>query len=82
MINPANTNKKIVTFYQQIYSDFEMWRPQGLIGNCPKVNNEDNVMLKGPFETQEIWDRMKACAGDKAPGPNGFSMAFSTSAGT
>ncbi|WMV50440.1 hypothetical protein MTR67_043825 [Solanum verrucosum] len=57
-----------------------MWRPQGLIGNCPKVNNEDNVMLKDPFETQEIWDRMKACAGDKVPGPNGFSMAFSTSA--
>lgn len=50
--NPENTSKKIVTFYQQIYSDFEMWRPQGLIGNCPKVDNEDNVMLKGPFEAQ------------------------------
>lgn len=28
------------------------------------------------IEVREIQDSVKACAGDKAPGPDGFSMAF------
>lgn len=32
--------------------------------------------VDGPFEAQEILESIKACAGDNAPGPDGFSMAF------
>ncbi|WMV20534.1 hypothetical protein MTR67_013919 [Solanum verrucosum] len=33
-------------------------------------------MLQSPFEEQEIWFSVQECAGDKAPGPDGFTMAF------
>lgn len=31
-------------------------------------------MLKAPFEPQQILESIKACAGDKAPGPDGYLM--------
>lgn len=40
------------------------------------ITTEDNSVLQSPFEEQEIWDSVKACAGDKAPGPDGFSVVF------
>ena len=35
-------------------------------------------MLQKEFEDQEIWDWVKLCDSDKAPGPDGFTMAFYT----
>lgn len=43
---------------------------------CPRITDEENQNLLKPFEAQEIWETVKACAGDKAPGPDGYSMAF------
>lgn len=43
--------------------------------DCPVINEEDNNMLVAPFEEQEILD-IGSCAGDKAPGSDGFTMAL------
>lgn len=40
------------------------------------VNEEDNAALQGKFEEQEIKNCVFSCAEDKAPGPDGFTMAF------
>jgi hypothetical protein len=32
--------------------------------------------LEEPFEEREVWEVIKGMDGDKAPGPDGFSMAF------
>ncbi|WMV41678.1 hypothetical protein MTR67_035063 [Solanum verrucosum] len=40
------------------------------------IHEEENKLLLTPFEQQEILESIKACAGDKAPGPDGYSMAF------
>lgn len=40
------------------------------------MNEEDNLMLQSPFGEQEIKECVFACAGDKAPHPDGFTMAF------
>ena len=40
------------------------------------IHEEENKLLLAPFEQQEILESIKACAGDKAPGPDGYSMAF------
>jgi hypothetical protein len=32
--------------------------------------------LARDFEEKEVWEVVKAMNGDKAPGPDGFSMAF------
>ena len=33
-------------------------------------------MLQCPFEEQEIWPSLQACGGDKANGPDGYTMAL------
>lgn len=40
------------------------------------IDEGGNTFLMTPFESQEIRNGIKACSGDKAPGPHGFSMAF------
>jgi hypothetical protein len=32
--------------------------------------------LEEPFEENEVWEVIKGIDRDKAPGPDGFSMAF------
>jgi hypothetical protein len=32
--------------------------------------------LEGEFEENEVWEVVRDLNGDKAPGPDGFSMAF------
>ncbi|XP_049373036.1 uncharacterized protein LOC125838027 [Solanum verrucosum] len=44
--------------------------------NCPRINEIDGKFLEAPFEAEEILESIKACAGDKAPGPDGYTMAF------
>ena len=36
----------------------------------------DTSALESPFMEEEVFDALMGCNGDKAPGPNGFSMAF------
>jgi hypothetical protein len=38
--------------------------------------NSDASSLEEPFEEREVWEVIKGMDGDKAPGPDGFSMAF------
>jgi hypothetical protein len=36
----------------------------------------DASSLEEPFEEREVWEVIKGMDGDKAPGLDGFSMAF------
>ena len=36
----------------------------------------DANALETPFMEEEVFDALVGCNGDKAPGPDGFSMAF------
>ncbi|KAG5586274.1 hypothetical protein H5410_046708 [Solanum commersonii] len=44
--------------------------------NCPRVSAEDNLALMDSFGSQEIFESIKACAGDKALGLDGYFMEF------
>ena len=43
-------------------------------GAIPMIHEEENKLLLAPFEEQEILESIKACAGDKAPGPDGYGF--------
>ena len=46
---------------------------------CETLENLDAFALELPFtkeEEEEVLGALLGCSGDKAPGPNGFSMAF------
>jgi len=68
--------EEIIDFYQNLYKENEHWRPQFSPTDQATLNEEDNVMLQSQFGEQEIKECVFACAGDKAPGPDGFTMAF------
>lgn len=52
------------------------WKPKLEMENYPRINEAENALLVARFEAQEIQEIIKACAGDKAPGPDDFSMEF------
>ncbi|WMV14449.1 hypothetical protein MTR67_007834 [Solanum verrucosum] len=76
LTEPAEIQKEITEYYEKLYAETEDWRPDLEMIGCPTIDEDDNNQLMAPFEAQEILEGIKACAGDKAPGPDGFSMAF------
>ena len=40
------------------------------------ISNEDALWFERPFEETEIETMVQDCHGGKAPGPDGFSLAF------
>lgn len=40
------------------------------------LNRQDAVKLEEPFTKEEVFNVLSTLNGDKAPGPDGFSMAF------
>jgi len=66
----------IIEYYENLYSKTEDWRLDLNMRDCPVINEEDNNMLTAPFEEQEITDAISSCVGDKALGPDDFTVAF------
>ncbi|KAF3627776.1 putative HUA2-like protein 3-like [Capsicum annuum] len=77
-LNEGFRNIKQTTMHKITSSHFPVMLQCGSLGNSPRITQEENQLLQSPFGEQEIWESVKFCARDKAPGPNGFSMAFFT----
>ena len=62
---------QVVQFYKTLYQESEEWRPfvEGL--EFDQIGE-----LERRFEKDEILLVVRDMEGDKAPSPNGFSMAF------
>lgn len=58
------------------YTQSENWRQHLDMRYGPVIGEEENNLLMAPFEQLEIPESIKACASDKAPGLDGFSMSF------
>jgi hypothetical protein len=41
-----------------------------------RLNAEEASSLEDPFEEREVWEVIKGMDRDKAPSPNGFTLAF------
>jgi hypothetical protein len=66
---------KVVQFYESLYQEHESWRPtvNGLYFDV--ISSEERNMLERPFTFDEVLQVVKDLQGDKAPGPDGFTMA-------
>uniref|UniRef100_A0A5B7BIZ0 Reverse transcriptase domain-containing protein n=1 Tax=Davidia involucrata TaxID=16924 RepID=A0A5B7BIZ0_DAVIN len=69
-------NKGISDFFENLYKEPRHWRPdlEGL--EFASLLQGDVEGLEGPFSEEEVVAGLNSCEGDKAPGPDGFSMAF------
>ena len=67
---------QVVKFYKNLYKDTEEWRPfvEGL--EFYQIEGLERDWLERRFENEEILHVVKELEGDKAPSPDGFSMAF------
>ncbi|KAL0011411.1 hypothetical protein SO802_006519 [Lithocarpus litseifolius] len=67
---------QVVQFYKDLYRETEEWRPfvEGL--EFDQLDGLERGWLERRFEKEEILAAIKELGGDKAPGPDGFSMAF------
>ena len=66
----------IAQFYQQLYME-DVYRRLSLDGiEFSIITDEEAEWLERPFEENEIINVVQGCDGDKAPGPDGFSLAF------
>ena len=62
--------------FQGLLIDPGDWKPSidGL--NFERLEEVDVERLEKPFLEEEVFEALVGCCGEKAPGPNGFSMAF------
>ncbi|WMV33006.1 hypothetical protein MTR67_026391 [Solanum verrucosum] len=73
---PAEIRDEVTTFYQKLYTETKFWRPQFNPRGQSRIDEEDNAALQAQFEEQDIKNCVFSCVGDKALGPDGFTMAF------
>jgi hypothetical protein len=68
--------QQIVQFYSSLYQENEPWRP--VIDGLPfaSIGAAARAHLERPFELEEVVQVLKDVQGDKAPGPDGYTMAF------
>jgi exonuclease III len=66
----------IVAFYKDLYSEREHWRPvlEGL--EFSSLEAEEATHLERPFSEEEVVLALNQISGEKAPGPDGFTLAF------
>jgi hypothetical protein len=74
--NPEEIKEHIVQFYSRLFTDNCRWRPIPEILPLQSIDMEESRWLEREFEEEEVLKVVKNMKGDKAPGPDGFSMDF------
>ena len=66
----------MVQFYQELYTEIDTWHPtmDGLDFAC--IGKDDRLSLEREFSKEDVTQVLAEMEGDKAPGLDGFTMAF------
>ncbi|RVW79372.1 E3 SUMO-protein ligase MMS21 [Vitis vinifera] len=76
LVEEQEVKEGIVNSFQQLLTEDMVW--QADIGNIQVgcISQQDAECIEVPFEETEIHSALMEMNGDKAPGPDGFSVAF------
>jgi hypothetical protein len=74
--DPDSISEHVVNYYESLFSKPLSWRPQLDNLEFDMLNGEEASSLENPFEEREVREVIKGMDRDKAPGLDGFSMAF------
>ena len=66
----------VVQVFHSLLLETDEWRPKCNGLQVGVLQGEDVAMLKALFSEEEVFGALSDLNGDKAPGPDGFSMAF------
>ena len=66
----------VVNFYQSLYIESNTWcaSMDGL--EFARIKEDEQLDLERDFSKEEVVKVLQEMEGDKAPGPNGFTMTF------
>ena len=72
----AEVAAQVVQYYKTLYQESEEWKPfvEGL--EFDEIGESEKGWLERRFEKDEILLVVRDMEGDKAPGPDGFSISF------
>ena len=62
--------------FQNLLSASGCWRPSFPRLSFNVIGSEEATKLEEAFTEEEIWSAISGLNGDKAPGPDGFPLAF------
>jgi hypothetical protein len=74
--DPAVISEHIVDYYNSMFTEPLSWRPRLDNLEFDMLNDIEATSLEEPFEEREVWEVIKGMDRDKAPGLDGFTMAF------
>ena len=74
--DPNEVKEHIVQFSRNLYTEQSNWRPRMDNQVFSSIDEEEKMWLERDFEEMEVWEVVKGIDGDKALGPDGFTMAF------
>ena len=67
---------KVVHFYQNLYTESDTWRPSMDGLEFASIKEDEQLELERDFSKEEVVKVLQEMEGDKAPGPDRFTMAF------
>jgi hypothetical protein len=73
---PDIISSHIVNFYESLFSEPISWRPRVDNLEFEVLSVDEAASLEDPFEEREVREVINSMDRDKAPGPDGFSLAF------
>ena len=68
--------KQVVRAFQELLSALREWQPYPTNLSFWRLEVVDMSRMEEPFIEDEVFAALKEFSGDKAPGLDGFSMAF------
>jgi hypothetical protein len=74
--DPVVIKDHIVNYYDSLYTEQSSWRPRVDGISFSSIDADECLWLERGFEEQEVWEVVREMNGDKAPGPDGFSIGF------
>ncbi|RVW34945.1 Transposon TX1 uncharacterized 149 kDa protein [Vitis vinifera] len=77
LLEDQDIQRGVVRAYQDLLSDPGGWHPSMSSLEFDRIGREEAARLEKMFSLEEVYLALSELNGDKAPGPDGFPIAFS-----
>ncbi|GKB98886.1 putative RNA-directed DNA polymerase, partial [Tanacetum coccineum] len=74
--DPKLIKAEMARHYKALFSEGTSIRPIFCCDRVEKISVDDAFVVEKDFTEGEIWDAVRGCGGDKAPGPDGFNFKY------
>ncbi|GJX67803.1 hypothetical protein Tco_0303530 [Tanacetum coccineum] len=74
--DPNLIKSEVVRHYKTLFSERTSIRPIFCCDRVEKISVDDAFLVEKDFTEEEILEVVRACGGDKAPGPDGFNFKY------